>query len=64
MEADAGQSIVYYNLACYWSLASNAKLALAYLTTRFLISNLSFRDLVDDEQDFDPHSSAIRGFSN
>ena len=52
MEADAGQSIVYYNLACYWSLASNAKLALAYLTRAFDLEP-TFRDLVDDEQDFD-----------
>jgi tetratricopeptide (TPR) repeat protein len=59
MEIDAGQSIVYYNLACYWSLASNAKLALAYLTRAFDLDP-SFRELVDDEEDFDPIRSDPR----
>jgi tetratricopeptide (TPR) repeat protein len=53
MEADNGQAIVYYNLACYWSLAANTKLALAYLTRAFDLDP-SYRDLVDDEEDFNP----------
>lgn len=53
MEADNGQAIVYYNLACYWSLAANAKLSLAYLTRAFDLDP-SFRDLVEEEEDFDP----------
>jgi tetratricopeptide (TPR) repeat protein len=59
MEVDSGQSIVYYNLACYWSLASNTKLALAYLTRAFDLEP-SFRDLVDGEADFDPIRSDPR----
>ena len=54
MESENGrQPIIYYNLACYWSLASNVQLALAYLT-RALDLDPSFRDLVDTEPDFDP----------
>ncbi len=53
MEIDSGQSIVYYNLACYWSLASNTQLALAYLTRAFDMEP-GFRELVDEEEDFDP----------
>ncbi len=45
-------AIVYYNLACYWSLANNAKLTIAYLTRAFDIDP-SYRDLVADETDFD-----------
>lgn len=45
-------AIIYYNLACYWSLAKNAKLAIAYLTRAFDIDP-SFRDLVVKEPDFD-----------
>ena len=46
-------AIIYYNLACYWSLANNVKLALAYLTRAFDIDP-TFRDLVPNETDFDP----------
>lgn len=46
-------AIIYYNLACYWSLADNSKLALAYLTRAFDIDP-AYRDLVADESDFDP----------
>jgi tetratricopeptide (TPR) repeat protein len=45
-------AIVYYNLACYWSLANNAKLAIAYLSRAFDIDS-SYRDLVPAESDFD-----------
>ncbi len=45
-------AIIYYNLACYWSLANNAKLAIAYLARSFDIDS-SYRDLVADESDFD-----------
>lgn len=47
------EAIIYYNLACYWSLASNVNLALAYLTRSFDIDPM-FRDHVHDESDFDP----------
>ncbi|MBC8355417.1 MAG: tetratricopeptide repeat protein [Planctomycetes bacterium] len=45
-------AIIYYNLACYWSLAKNSKLAIAYLARSFDIDS-SYRDLVAGETDFD-----------
>lgn len=45
-------AIIYYNLACYWSLAKNSKLAIAYLARAFDIDS-SYRDLVAGEGDFD-----------
>ena len=47
------QAIIHYNLACYWSLVNNSKLALRYLTQAFEIDP-GFRDLVAGETDFDP----------
>lgn len=52
MNIDPGQGIVYYNLACYWALAKNAKLAVTYLARAFDLDP-SYRDLVPDEHDFD-----------
>lgn len=49
---DPDQAIVHYNLACYWSLARNAKLSVAYLSSAFDIDE-RYRDLVADEPDFD-----------
>ena len=54
-----GEAIIYYNLACYWSLANNVKLALDYLTRAFSI-NPNYRDLICGEQDFDPIRSDPR----
>jgi tetratricopeptide (TPR) repeat protein len=56
MNVDPGQAIVYYNLACYWALAKNVKLAVAYLARAFDLDS-NYRDLVPSEHDFD----AIRG---
>ena len=53
LSVDESQAIVYYNLACYWSLACNPKLALAYLTRAFELEP-PYRDLVAEEPDFDP----------
>ena len=53
LEADDTEAIVHYNLACYWSLANNAKLAVAYLSRAFDLE-ADFRDLVPTESDFDP----------
>ena len=53
LAADSSEAIVHYNLACYWSLANNAKLAVAYLSRAFDI-DCNFRDLVAEETDFDP----------
>ncbi len=49
---DVDQAIIHYNLACYWSLAKNPKLAVRYLAAAFDIEP-NYRDLVGDEQDFD-----------
>ena len=53
LEADASQAIVHYNLACYWSLAGNVKLAVAYLSQAFDLE-AEYRELVLREADFDP----------
>jgi tetratricopeptide (TPR) repeat protein len=53
LEADASQAIVHYNLACYWSLAGNVKLAVAYLSQAFDLEP-GYRELVNSEPDFDP----------
>ena len=50
---DEGQAVVFYNLACYWSLAHNAAAALDCLARAFHIDP-SYRDLVAEEPDFDP----------
>ena len=46
-------AIVHYNLACYWSLAGNVKLAVTYLSQAFDLEP-EYRDLVHRERDFDP----------
>jgi len=56
---DPERAIIYYNLACYWSLANNVKLALDYLARSFEIDD-SFRHQVGDEADFDPIRSDPR----
>ena len=48
---DAGEAILHYNLACYWSLARNRTLALRYLA-RSLDLDANYRDLIPDEPDF------------
>jgi tetratricopeptide (TPR) repeat protein len=53
LSIDPDQAIIYYNLACYWSLAMNTKLALEFLARSFELDE-SFRQLVNREPDFDP----------
>ena len=53
VSADPMQAIVYYNLACYWSLARNKRNALDYLH-RALELDGDFRYLLEQEHDFDP----------
>lgn len=53
LEVDPSEAIIYYNLACYWSLANNKPHALAYLAHALEI-DANYRDLIDDEPDFDP----------
>lgn len=51
--ADPEEAVLYYHLACYWSLANNPKLSVAYLSRAFEI-DAAFRDRVASEPDFDP----------
>lgn len=46
------EAILHYNLACYWALASNARLAVEYLGRAFDIDS-NFRDQAPLEPDFD-----------
>ncbi|HTN76636.1 MAG TPA: tetratricopeptide repeat protein [Pirellulaceae bacterium] len=52
MNVDPNQGIIYYNLACYWALAKNVKLTVAYLTRAFDL-DANYRDLIANERDFD-----------
>jgi len=49
---DPGDPLVHYNLACYWSLARNKRLALEHLA-RALEKNAHFREHAHEESDFD-----------
>jgi tetratricopeptide (TPR) repeat protein len=49
LEPTAG--ILHYNLACYWSLAGNARRAVEYLSEAFDLDP-DYRDMVGSEQDF------------
>ena len=46
-------AVILYNLSCYWSLAGNKTQSLSWLG-RALRMDRSFRQLIDDETDFDP----------
>lgn len=52
LATDPDRAIVHYNLACYWSLANNPKLSVAYLSSAFELDD-DYRDHVHDEDDFD-----------
>jgi Flp pilus assembly protein TadD len=49
---EPGEATLHYNLACYWSLAHNRRRALQHLAYALDIDG-NFRNLVDDEPDFD-----------
>lgn len=53
VEVDSEAGIIYYNLACYWSLTANVKNAVHYLRIAFDLAP-HYRDLIDAEPDFDP----------
>jgi tetratricopeptide (TPR) repeat protein len=53
LSIDANQAIVYYNLACYWSLAQSPQHALDYLDRAFQMDS-AYRSLATTEPDFDP----------
>lgn len=50
---EPGEAILHYNLACYWSLSRDRRRALQHLANALDIDG-NFRDLVEDEPDFDP----------
>lgn len=52
-EVEPGEALIYYNLACYWSLAENKRNALWHLSKALTIEP-DFRDLIEEEPDFDP----------
>lgn len=52
LAVDSSQAILHYNLACYWSLAGNARLSVAYLAQSFELDS-NYRDRVHTERDFD-----------
>jgi tetratricopeptide (TPR) repeat protein len=47
------EAVILYNLSCYWSLAGNKTQSLSWLG-RALRMDKSYRQLIDDETDFDP----------
>ncbi len=50
--ADPDEAIVYYNLACYWSIAKNKAQTLENLS-RAIAIDAEYRDKIDSEHDFD-----------
>ena len=50
--ADANEPVLYYNLACYWSLAGNVDLTVNYLAQAIDLDE-NLRELVANESDFD-----------
>ena len=53
LEVAPEQAIIHYNLACYWSLASNTRRALRYLVHSFELEP-GLCAVVACEPDFDP----------
>ncbi len=53
VDVEPGNAILHYNLACYWSIALNPRMALRYLANALDIDG-NFREFVHDEPDFDP----------
>lgn len=49
---DPNEAILYYNLACYWSLACNRAYALQYLHQALELDG-GYRELINAEPDFD-----------
>ena len=53
LEVDPSEAILYYNLSCYCSLTGDRRRTLRYLAQALAI-DADYRDLVEDEPDFDP----------
>ncbi len=47
------EPIIYYNLACYYSLNAQKQRALDYLS-QALAMQPDYRDMIGEERDFDP----------
>lgn len=56
LEVDPTEALLYYNLACYWSLAGRKAKVLKLLSKAFYLDG-AYRDLVEEEPDFDPMRS-------
>lgn len=52
IQIDNESAIAHYNLACYWALARQVKMAVLHLTHAFDL-NPEYRGFVDNEADFD-----------
>ncbi len=52
VQIDNESAIAHYNLACYWALARQVKMAVLHLSNAFDL-NPEFRNYVDMEADFD-----------
>ena len=52
VQIDNESAIAHYNLACYWALAQQVKMAVLHLSNAFDL-NPEYRDFVDLESDFD-----------
>lgn len=52
VQIDKESAIAHYNLACYWALARQVKMALVHLSSAFDL-NPDYRDFVERESDFD-----------
>ena len=52
VQIDSESAIAHYNLACYWALAQQVKMAVFHLSNAFDL-NPEYRNFVDMESDFD-----------
>ena len=52
MQASPDEPLLHFNLACYWSLMSNKRMAIHYLT-HALSLDPKFRNAIDSESDLD-----------
>ena len=52
IQIDNGSAIAHYNLACYWALAHQVKMAILHLSNAFEL-NPDYRSFVEVEPDFD-----------
>ncbi|MBN1851414.1 MAG: hypothetical protein JW829_01770, partial [Pirellulales bacterium] len=52
IEIEPLETVLYYNLACYWSLSHNRNVSLRYLAKAFEM-DIRYRELAYEESDFD-----------